>query len=107
MSNSNDAFDALMAALAAATAQADAVDITRVEFSTAGRSFVAYNAKGEAWGGDLTDVENDIEDVKERLLRDTTSGALGRHFAIYQPVPTDVLSTMRGRQTDWKDIFNA
>lgn len=93
----------LMAALGVGTP----VDITRLEFSEQGRCFIAYNAEGEGWGGDLTNPDETVEVLKANLLSDVESGALGQHFGIYQAVPADELAEKRGHNTDWADIYNA
>lgn len=104
MSNTNDMIAQLAEMLGL---NYEPVDITRAEFSAEGRSFIVYTTEGEAYGGDLNDTDSSVDEVKENLLKDITSGALGQHFAMYQPVPADILAQKRGENTDWADIYNA
>lgn len=83
------------------------VNLTRVEFSAATRSFIATADNGDGYGGDLTDTSLDVETVEARLTSDAKSGGLGRHFMIYEPVAPAVLAEKRAAATDWRDIFTA
>ena len=99
--------DELMEILVRMLSGNESVNINRVEFSETGRSFIAHNAEGGCYGGDLTDNTITVKEAEDKLLKDVESGALGRHFAIYETVPVDVLAAKRDRFTDWRDIFNA
>lgn len=97
----------LMAQLAALLGGHDPVKFTRIEFSDTTRAFVGYNAEGQGWGGNINDTGITLDKVKENLIKDAESGALGQHFAIYEPVPSDVLAEKVSLASDWKTIFTA
>lgn len=85
----------------------EAVNFTRLEFTDTGKSFIGYDDKGNAYGGDMQDLTLSLDEMKSRLVSDVESGGLGKHFGIYEPVPVDILADMRGRFDDWADIYNA
>lgn len=99
--------DEMMAQIARALGMGEAVNFVRLEFTDTGKSFIGYNDKGDAYGGDMQDLTLSLDEMKSRLVSDVESGGLGRHFGIYEPVPADILADMRGRFDDWADIYNA
>lgn len=100
-----DNLSALEALMAQLLGQLPPVEITSVKYSPSGRSFVAYDAEGNAFGGDIQ--RDDVKDGEDFILEQVKSGALGRHFAQYDACPQDILDERMGRFSDWKDIYKA
>lgn len=81
------------------------IKFTRVEFSTDARLFLAQNEQGEVWGGQLGDTHAPADDVESRLVKDAKSGGLGQYFAIFAPMPEELVATQRAKATDWRVVF--
>lgn len=107
MSNQEDALAAILAKIAIASGAVKPLTLVRLDYTPEkGGAFVVYADNGDVFGGNGLEKVGDTDAQRQYLLDSLQDGTFANTFAVYEPVPADVLTAKMGEYQSWEVLFD-